>query len=424
MDDGKYKFNGDSVGEWFKFSRNVRRQARALYGDIGAAIWANNAPRIDAETVDTVAQDVYWEIERKNGRKAADNYWDWDYFWTVDYQRKWRNDALGKIVDYVESVSDGKALKFMAELEDDEKPQLQALMQRKFGGGTSSEVSVLEKEFDAGLPQKGEVAFPKGCDMKQRLHELEERRLALWMMAPESARKTYKYGKPEHLVRILIKHLNSEYMGDVNNMLALHKVELKIAGHEVPEDLEIMNYDDEWLPPYKKLQQTIMKTYHTLKKDVEDEGATQQLPNMAITGGRGGDEVKGKGRKRGACWDCGQIGHHAGDPDCRSPDKSKGPAICRDYARTGYCRYGERCKFKHIDRDQQRKGGASDTDEDSTIAKITKAVLKKLAAQMAKNRDDKETNHSSDDDDERESAKKKGKYSSDDLYNLLIKGCS
>ena len=66
----------------------------------------------------------------------------------------------------------------------------------------------LEKEFDAGLPKQGEAAFPKGCDMKQRLHELEERRLALWMMAPESARKTYKYGKEEHLVRILIKHLS------------------------------------------------------------------------------------------------------------------------------------------------------------------------------------------------------------------------
>ena len=122
MADSKYKFNGDSVGEWFKFSRNIRREARNLYGDIGAAIWANNAPDIDEETVGTVAQDVYWQIERRHGRKAADNYWEWDYFWTIAYQQKWRNDAMEKIVDCVESVCEGKALKFMAELKDEEKP--------------------------------------------------------------------------------------------------------------------------------------------------------------------------------------------------------------------------------------------------------------------------------------------------------------
>ena len=113
----------------------------------------------------------------------------------------------------------------------------------------------MEQEFDAGLPSKpGAVVFPAGIDIEEKIEQLEDRKRTLWFLCPEKLRKKYEYGKDPKLVRIVLTHLSSEYRHDVNRMLDIHKLELKIKGQEVPEGTEVEGYSDEWLPEWRKLR--------------------------------------------------------------------------------------------------------------------------------------------------------------------------
>ena len=93
-----------------------------------------------------------------------------------------------------------------------------------------------------------------------------------------------------------------------------------------------------------------------------------------------------------------------------------GQPICRDYARTGYCRYGERCKFKHIDREKENV----DDKSEGLIDTVVDAVMEKFAARVAKKRGTQRQASEADSDDEGRA--KKVKLSDEDLYNMLIKG--
>ncbi len=75
------------------------------------------------------------------------------------------------------------------------------------------------------------------------------------------------------------------------------------------------------------------------------------------------------------CWACGMVGHKRGDSACKAeagrihesapakakrkfngddeksqdggPTKKKPDGLCRFYSRTGTCKFGAACKFKH-----------------------------------------------------------------------------
>ena len=58
-------FDGKKLASWFIYDRQVLRFMRKKYGIIGEQVWLGSSIPIDTTTVDAIAQDVYWEIVRK-----------------------------------------------------------------------------------------------------------------------------------------------------------------------------------------------------------------------------------------------------------------------------------------------------------------------------------------------------------------------
>ena len=83
-------FAGVSVENWFKFDRQVMRYVRKKFGDAGEQLWMETAPVIDNSTVEAIATAVYEEKIRSDGIKEATSYWEWDHFWSVEYQHRHR----------------------------------------------------------------------------------------------------------------------------------------------------------------------------------------------------------------------------------------------------------------------------------------------------------------------------------------------
>ena len=193
--DEDFTFSGDQLRDWFRFDRIISRKSKRLFHKQGPMLWNNSAVSIDQQTVLSVAQDTYDGVLKIKGIKEATACWEWPYFWTVDYQQKWRADAIETLKDYVESKCTGKAAKLIAELTEDKWPQLRAIMMRKFAKTTPRMAKTMESELAAGMPKsKGAHPFPRGLDIELKLYELEQTKLTLWLICPEEERAGYYYG--------------------------------------------------------------------------------------------------------------------------------------------------------------------------------------------------------------------------------------
>ena len=403
--DEDFVFSGDQIKDWFRLDRVVTRWSKKKYHKQGPQLWNDSAVPIDQQTVAAVAQDTYGTILKVDGFKEATAYYEWNHFWTVAYQQQWRADAIEGIKDFVESKSTGKAVKLLTELEEDKWPALRAIMMRKFAKTTPRQVKAMENEYIAGLPKSaGAAPFPKGIDIEMKLFDLEQHKLTLWLICPEERRDTYYHAKDATLVRIILNHVNSDYMPDLNRVIDLHKVERRRLGLAVPADAAAENYDDEWLPDYEVIKTCLEATYETLQKD--STVGKQSLPTMGMAehGGR-------NGRKGQACWRCGAPGQRMGHEGCTNPTgihqsapahakqkhaegilntnhspgskpKPKGDKstqACRFFKR-GHCRFGEKCRFKH----EGGGGGGNQVHQMSTA--ILQSMQQRLKAASKKNR--------------------------------------
>ena len=62
---------------------------------------------------------------------------------------------------------------------DGNPEKLRAHLYKEFGAGTSGDIHTKEGEYDAGLPEKGQKAFPSGVDMRSNLRQLKDRQQLL-----------------------------------------------------------------------------------------------------------------------------------------------------------------------------------------------------------------------------------------------------
>ena len=308
-----FAYDGENISEWFRFDRQVLRQAKKLYGKYGDKLWNGTTMPIDSQSVDSIAQDTYDVILKNDGIREANSNWEWDWFWTVQYQRTWREDALETIVLYVESRCTGKAFKFITELTSDKWPDLRALMQREFARATPAKIKQMEQAFTSGLPSTpGAQAFPPGVDIRAKNYALEQARLTLWLICPDHLRPDYYHGKESTLVRIVINHANSDYMPDLNRVLSMHKLKQELDGAAVPDNMAIESYSDEWLPSWTVVKETLEQTYEALGKDKKQ--TTTMLPSMNISA-----NARHNKRQPGPCWRCGGP-HRMGDDACTNPN--------------------------------------------------------------------------------------------------------
>ena len=181
----------------------------------------------------------------------------------------------------------------------------------------------------------------------------------------------------------------------------------------ITEDWDYRNYSDDWLPSWIELKTKLISVYKQKQfSSSSNKKASQQLPVMFTPGGGTFPKVR--------CFGCGELGHRRGDPECKagpndwadcapakfktkfgggthnpkppaggggngySPNKRKGAdglnvakadGICYAYRDTGKCKFGQNCRFKHVD---TKKVKLTKTQK----KKVTVAAIKSLKSSM------------------------------------------
>jgi hypothetical protein len=118
------------------------------------------------------------------------------------------------MMDYLEAHSKGQA-----EIEiinyDEDHGAIRKHLYKQFGAGAGGNIHEKEIDFDRSMPEKGKPAFPDGCNMGEKLRQLESRRLYFLRMAgSEEQRRNYTYCQETKLVRIVLDHYNRKKYSD------------------------------------------------------------------------------------------------------------------------------------------------------------------------------------------------------------------
>ena len=209
-DTTEWKFNGDE-GDWENFDRRVTRYMRKKYDLIGELMWIG-----EIGSVFSMGQAEY-ELHCSNVMKAIycsdpsesrKLKLDMSEFEDADWQHDWVTRQYTLLGDYLESHFTGQAELEMINYIGDMR-HIRKHLYKQFGSRSGGDIHDKELEFDRGMPEKGKAAFPPGCDMGEKLRQLESRRLFFLKMAGSTAkRKTYTYCQETKLVRIVLEHVN------------------------------------------------------------------------------------------------------------------------------------------------------------------------------------------------------------------------
>jgi hypothetical protein len=184
---------------------------------------------------------------------------------------------------------------------------------KQFGAGTGGEIHHKERHYEKGMPEPGQVAFPKGVDMPKKLRELEGRRLYFYKMCEPAKRNTYAYCQETKLVRIVLDTIGPEYKNTITRVLDLVKVTKMISNAgsgsedgEVPDAYD-RSFSDEWLPSWKLLQASLISEYRIKMKAIEEKAEEKaEKKKLPVAVG---------GFKEVICYACGGP-HKKGDPSC------------------------------------------------------------------------------------------------------------
>jgi hypothetical protein len=148
-------------------------------------------------------------VRHEGLRKIVPNLFD-----DLGWQWAWMGRQVRLMVDYIEAHSSGRAeievINYRGNLLDIKKH-----LYKQFDAGSGGNIHEKELDYDRGMPDKGKPAFPAGCEMSEKLRQLESRRLYFSKMAgSEEKRRTYTYCQETKLVRIVLEHFNKAEYGE------------------------------------------------------------------------------------------------------------------------------------------------------------------------------------------------------------------
>jgi hypothetical protein len=315
-----WKYSGDEH-EWDSFDRRMIRYMRKKYDSLGEKLWLG--------TIDVVSDDmdphdfmehcdeVLKAIGVMDASEARRIKKDRDEFDDPEWQYNWMKQQLSLMVDYIESHSKGQAEIEIINYEG-AHIDIRKHLYKQFGAGSGGNIHERELDFDRGMPDKGKVAFPKGCDMSEKLRQLESRRLYFMRMAgtPEK-RRTYTYCQETKLVRIVLEHVNKEEYGDcikrVLDSVKLRKMMERVVNGEDMDEVGIpdnhkRSFSDDWLPSWTMLKASLLEEW---AMRCNDYGKQKEK-------GKGVLPVAMGGVKEVSCYGCGIAGHKKGDPGCKA----------------------------------------------------------------------------------------------------------
>ena len=108
---------------------------------------------------------------------------------------------------------------------------------KQFGSGAGGDIHTKEAEYDNGMTEKGQPAFPIGVGIPKKLRQLESRQKLFWDMYKPEKRATYIYCQESKLVRIVLEHVNLGYADCVSGKKlvrsAMHTIKLKVQKRNI-----------------------------------------------------------------------------------------------------------------------------------------------------------------------------------------------
>jgi hypothetical protein len=166
-----WKYNGNE-DEWDIFDRRMMRYMRRKYDTFGERLWLGDVPVIsdNMNPYDFLhhCDDVMRAIETYDSSEARKLRRDRDVFEDPSWQYDWMMRQLRLMSDYVESHAEGQVEIEMVNYDGDLR-NLRKHLYKQFGSGSGGNIHEKELDFDKGMPEKGKVAFPAGCDMGEKL---------------------------------------------------------------------------------------------------------------------------------------------------------------------------------------------------------------------------------------------------------------
>ena len=432
-DSTSWTFNGNEC-EWDGFDRRISRWMRKKFDSVGEMIWNGETPDIEYMSDDDL---LIWctsvlEAIKLDNVVLAKSLKKSKEFLTREWQMTWLKRQATLLVDYIEEHARGQA-----ELEiinyTGSKLEIRKHLYKQFGAGSAGDIHDKELEFEKGMPENGNKAFPKGCDIIVKLRQLEARRLYFYKMCEPSKRSSYIYCQESKLVRIVLEHVGQDpdYKDCVSRVLDLVKVKKMIEGstkkskrksslnlNSVP-DMHERSFSDDWLPSWMLLSSSLINEY---KKLVKDKG-----PSKTSNGKGGTLPVALGGVKPVTCYGCGGA-HKKGDPGCtagkydahssappeykarmdkkrkfdasssggssndgnRGPKKGKKvkegdkkPCKAFNFGK-GKCRYGAKCKFSHDTNQAKAKEGSFSPKQNQMIQALVASAVKQTVTMMVK----------------------------------------
>ena len=95
----------------------------------------------------------------------------WDVgsgFWSKPWHSRWREMQYILIKDHIEEHAT-RCTKMEIVTYDGDVETIRLHLYKQFGPGTGGDIHVKEVWCGAGMPEKGQPAFPKGLDMSEKL---------------------------------------------------------------------------------------------------------------------------------------------------------------------------------------------------------------------------------------------------------------
>ena len=370
-----------------KFDRNMTNWACTKWNDeLGVQLWRDlfadelfDIPESATEWLDHCEMVHRFNLtDDYKSSKAL--YADAD-FWTHAHQKIWLDRQRGLMFRKVEKCVEGGAETVLNSTGVKEARKLRKALMKKYGNARAVKLETRQKLFDLGMPPTDDKNCPMGqafeerTDMGEKFQELEDEMDEFRNTCPEKHRATYKYGMDTHLTRVVKNNIHSSYHEVVRSVESMHRIReaggLKVQG----VDLHEHSYTDEHLPPWEELKDAVIEQYEVRRLNWDSNSVEQRstkVPIMMV-----GNDPK--------CFACGETGHRRGASSCRAatgtvhesaPDWVKnqkkggnggkgkgnpksGEQICNYFKQHGTCRYGDRCKFKHVGGGSSSGSGSS-----------------------------------------------------------------
>jgi hypothetical protein len=169
-EESKWIYDGKEE-DWDWFDRKMSRHMLKNYDVFGERLWLGDVRNFDTMEFREYEQyciEVWRAIDCKDTTAARKLWSPESGFWTPSWHRIWIERQLKLMMGHIEDHSKGQVTLEIVNYTGN-KMEIRRHLYKQFGAGTGSEIHVKERHYEKGMPEPGQLAFPKGVDMPSKL---------------------------------------------------------------------------------------------------------------------------------------------------------------------------------------------------------------------------------------------------------------